>query len=78
MSKSVEIDDELFASLERLASSKGASVGVVVEQALRAVVPAGLQGRFTQRVHDFGGHLESPWTVLSEIESDAYTIRQKK
>ena len=28
--------------------------------------------RFTQRVHDFGTHIETPWTLLADIESEEH------
>ena len=73
MSKSVNINELLFSDLERTARSQGISVTGFIEQTLRAAVPSPSTGPFTQRVHDFGVHLEAPWTVLSEIETDAYT-----
>lgn len=78
MSKNLEIDEQLLASLQSAASAKGLSLEYYVEQALRASLPAAAQGRFSQRVHDFGSHLESPWTVLAEVESDAYAKLYKK
>jgi hypothetical protein len=78
MSTSVDLDDRLFVDLQRAARGKGIPVRAFIEQALRDLLPAPTNGPFVQRVHDFGAHLESPWTVLSEIESDAYTSSDAK
>jgi hypothetical protein len=31
---------------------------------------------FTQKVHDFGTHLESPWTLLADLETNAAVMRK--
>ena len=76
MIKRLEIDDALGAQLEAAAKARGISMHEFMRQALRqavstpahAVAPA----RFVQRVHDFGTHIESPWTVLVDIETEEH------
>ena len=73
---SLEIDDALAAQLESAAKARGISTREFIRGALQhalkepgaSVKPA----RFVQRVHDFGTHIESPWTILVDIESEEH------
>ena len=43
-----------------------------VEQAKFATPPV-----FTQKVHDFGVHLDSPWSLLADLETNAAVMLEK-
>jgi len=74
MIKRLEIDDALGAQLEAAAKACGISMHDFMRHALRQAVSTAGQlvapARFVQRVHDFGTHIESPWTVLVDIETE--------
>ena len=76
MITNLEIDDTLAAELESAAKARGISTREFIRSALRqAVNSPGVPvkpAKFVQRVHDFGTHIESPWTILVDIESDEY------
>jgi hypothetical protein len=76
MMTNLEIDDSLAAEIESAAKERGVSTREFIRNALRKAVAApGVKVkpmRFEQRVHDFGTHIESPWTILVDIESEEY------
>ena len=80
----VDLPDDLLQRVEASAREQGISFREFVASALQAAVaPApgkrsSRPRRFSQRVHNFGTHLESPWTVLAELETDEYTGRKQK
>lgn len=75
----LELETDLFSQIEAAAKSRGLGFDQFVIEALRSAVaqtkPA-MPSSFIQRVHDFGAHLESPWTVLAEIETNAAVMRK--
>ena len=80
----VDLPDELLQRVEAAAREQGVPFREFVAAALQTAVssPGGKRSTrsrsFSQRVHDFGTHLESPWTVLAELETDKYTSRDSK
>ena len=76
MMLNLELDEALVAQLENTARAHGVSAREFIRAALlRAAAgpaPAPCCVLFSQKVHDFGAHIESPRTILSEIESDEY------
>ncbi len=73
---SLEIDDVLAGQLESAAKAQGISpsefIRGALQQALKDGAPNVKPARFVQRVHDFGTHIESPWTILVDIESEEH------
>lgn len=73
---SLDIDDALAAEIEAAAKLRGMTLRDFIRAALRQAVsmpaPLAVPGQFVQRVHDFGVHVESPWTVLADLETDEY------
>ena len=80
----VDVPDDLLQRVEAAAREQGVPFREFVAAALQAAVasPGGRRSRrfrgFSQRVHDFGTHLDSPWAVLAELETDEYTSRKLK
>jgi hypothetical protein len=78
----VDLDDKLAADLETAAKARGLSMREFIRMALRQAtdspLPAGGPARFTQRVHDFGTHIESPWTSLADIETEEYFLKYNR
>jgi hypothetical protein len=76
MTTNLDIDDALAAQLDAAAKARGISTRDFIRNALRQALSTGGQSvkptRFVQRVHDFGTHIESPWTVLVDIESEEH------
>jgi hypothetical protein len=71
----VDLKEELLGRAEASAKAQGVSFREFVAAALEnAVVNSRptTPRRFVQRTHDFAAHLESPWTVLAEVEGEAY------
>jgi hypothetical protein len=72
----LEIDDKLAAQLESAAKALGISTREYIRSALRqALAESGASvkpARFVQRVHDFGTHIDNPWTILVDIESEEH------
>ena len=74
----IDLPDELLQRVQGAAREQGIPFREFVANALQmaaATARPRLATFFSQRVHDFGAHLESPWTVLSEIETDDATRR---
>jgi hypothetical protein len=76
MITSLEIDDALAAQLESAAKARGITTRDFIRGALTQAVSAPLRKltptRFGQPVHDFGTHVESPWTILVDTEVEEY------
>ena len=76
----LEIEDELMDQAESSAKAQGVSFDEFVKQALRGAVA---QTKFTvpkifeQKVHDFGVDVESPWSVLADLETNAAVMMRK-
>lgn len=77
MRGTVEIEPDLAAKVEAVAKSRGLSVREFVSAALRQAIaaPAGQPAQFVQKAHDFGVHLECPWTILADMETEEYVRR---
>jgi hypothetical protein len=75
----LEMEGELLAQVESAARGQGLEFKEFVNNALRdavgqaKIVPP---SSFTQKVHDFGTHLESPWTVLADLETNSAVLRK--
>jgi len=81
MITNLDIDDALAAQLESAAKARGISTREFIRNALRQAlsVPAQvIPTRFVQRAHDFGTHIESPWTLLVDIESEEHFRKDRK
>jgi hypothetical protein len=77
----VDLPDDLLLQVQAAAREQGVPFRDFVAHALRGAASAPRPASskpFVQRAHDFGVHLESPWTVLAEIETDDYTRRFRK
>jgi hypothetical protein len=75
MTLNVEMDETLAASIEAAAKARGVSQRDFVRQALQHAASQPVTARcapFFQKVHDFGAHVETPWSVLAELESEEY------
>jgi len=81
MITNLEIDNRLAAQLESAAKARGISTRQFIREVLRQAVanptPSPAPTRFVQKVHDFGTHIETPWTILVDIESEGYTHNRK-
>lgn len=77
----IDLPDDLFQRVEASAREQGIGFREFVAGALQSALALPRPARpktFAQRVHDFGTHLESPWTALAEVETDDYTSRYRK
>jgi hypothetical protein len=75
MITSLNIEDQLLADAEAAAKAQGKSFRDYVQEALRislATQRGGRPARFAQRSADLGVHIESPWSVLAEVENEEY------
>jgi hypothetical protein len=76
MMTNLEIENSLAAELEAAAKARGISTRDFIRHAiLQAIQNPGafhLPNPFVQQVHDFGTHIESPWTVLVDLETEEY------
>jgi hypothetical protein len=76
MITNLEIDDALAAELESAAKARGISAREFIRAALRQALKQSARNvkpaRFTQPVHDFGTHIETPWTLLVDIEGEEH------
>lgn len=82
MKPRVEIDDELAAQLESAAKARGMSfrdfvTGVLKDSATQVTVSPP-PPPYVLRTFDFGVHIESPWTVLADLESQEYAPKVNK
>jgi hypothetical protein len=75
----MEVEGDLISQAEAAAKARGLAFHEFVSVALRSAV-AQTQftppSAFTQKVHDFGAHLESPWSLLAELETNAAVMRK--
>ena len=82
MITNLEIDDSLATLVESAAKARGISTREFIRTALRQAVatPGAIvkPARFEQRVHDFGTHIESPWTLLVDTESEEYFLKNSR
>jgi hypothetical protein len=82
MITNLELEDSLASQLESAAKARGISTREFIRSALRQAVEtphaSGEKTRFVQKVHDFGSHLESPWTILVDIESEEYVRKYSR
>src|SRR5687768_3716569 len=80
----VDLPDELLQKIQASASEQGVPFREFVATALQAAATGAKNSgpahrrAFSQRVHDFGVHLDNPWTALAEIETEDYTSRDRK
>ena len=75
----LEIGGDLLTQAEAAARAQGIEFKEFVNTALRAAVAQAqfvAPTAFTQKVHDFGTHLESPWTLLADLETNAAVMRK--
>lgn len=78
MSIPLNIEENLFRKLDALSKARGTTIQKCIEELIEstgsglesAVLPK--SGRFVQKVCDLGAHIENPWTLLAELESEAY------
>ena len=76
----VEVEDALVAQTEAAAKQQGVSYKEFIRTALQSAVAEARFSTppvFTQKVHDFGIHLESPWSLLADLETDAALMVEK-
>ncbi len=74
----VDLPDDVLQQVQAVARAQGIPFRDFVANALKAAAElpsAAASKSFVQKAHDFGTHLESPWTVLAEIETEDYTRR---
>ena len=80
----VDLPDELLQQIQASAREQGVPFREFVANALEVAANRPKSRRpahsraFSQRVHDFGVYLDSPWTALAEIETEDYTSRDRK
>ena len=70
---SLEMDETLVESVDAAAKARGVSSREFIRQALQhaASLPVSAPcAPFFQKTHDFGAHVETPWTLLAELESE--------
>ena len=75
----LEIDGNLLSEVEAAARAQGIDFKEFVHTALRNAVSHAqfiTPAPFSQKVHDFGLHLESPWTLLADLETNAAVMRK--
>ena len=75
----LEIEGDLLTRVEAVARTQGIEFKEFVNAALQnAVAQAKFvpPAHFSQKVHDFGTHLESPWTLLADLETNAVVMRK--
>lgn len=82
MKPRVEIEDELATRLESAAKARGMSFKDYVSGVLKDSVAQNTATPppppYACRTFDFGVHIESPWTVLAELESQEYAPKANK
>lgn len=82
MKPRVEIDDNLASRLESAAKARGMSFKEFVSGILKDSVAqdsvAPPPPPYVCRTYDFGVHIESPWTVLADLESQEYAPKANK
>lgn len=82
MIANIEIEDALVAQLETAAKSRGLSFRAylteVLTKAANSPAPLTALQPYVMKTHDFGAHIESPWTLVVDLESDEYLRRLAK
>ena len=76
----VEVEDALLAQSETAAKQQGVNFKEFVSTALKSAVAQAKFATppvFTQKVHDFGTHLECPWSLLADLETSAAMLMEK-
>ena len=79
MLTTLDLDASLLARIDAAAQARGISTREFIREALRQALedaprPHVLQP-FVQRVHDFGTHIETPWTILADMETEEHARR---
>jgi hypothetical protein len=75
MNFNLELETNLAASVDAAAKARGVSSREFIRQALQHAAAQPVSARcapFFQKAHDFGAHVETPWTVLAELETDEH------
>jgi hypothetical protein len=75
----LDVSGELMTQVETAAKARGVSFQEFVTNALSSAVAQTkivAPRTFSQKVHDFGTHLENPWTLLSDLETSAALARK--
>lgn len=75
----LEVDGDLITQAEAAAKARGLAFNEFVVVALRSAVAQTKftpPSAFTQKTHDFGAHLESPWSLLADLETNATVTRK--
>lgn len=75
----MEVEGNLITQAEAAAKARGLGFNEFVSVALRSAVAQTKftpPSSFTQKVHDFGSHLESPWSLLAELETNGAVVRK--
>lgn len=82
MIKNLEIDEAVLKQLEAIAKARAMSlrnlIREILSDAAKDAIPLCCPTRFTQKTHDFGAHIEAPWTLLGELESEEYVGKDRK
>jgi hypothetical protein len=82
MMTNLEIDEALASEVETAAKTRGVSTREFIRSALQQAIEAPFvpakPAPYVQRVHDFGTHIESPWTILVDIESEEYVLKYSR
>lgn len=78
MSTRVDLDDELVERLRTVAKSRGISLREYIQELLQecvsreaSLIPT--REVYKQKTFDLGAHLETPWAVLVDLETEEYT-----
>jgi hypothetical protein len=68
--------DELAEKLQAVAKARGMTlrelIPTLLEQAVAAPASPSTPSRYVLKTHDFGAHIEQPWTVFADLESQEY------
>ena len=75
----LEVSGDLMTQVEMAAKAQGVSFQEFVTNALSSAVAQTkvvAPRTFSQKVHDFGAHIESPWSLLSDLETSAALVRK--
>jgi hypothetical protein len=79
MLTTLDLESSLLARIEAAAQARGISTREFIREALRQALEDAPGTRtlqpFVQRVHDFGIHIESPWTILADMETEDHARR---
>ena len=75
----LEMEGDLLTHTETAAKARGLSFDEFITVALRsAIAQTGFTtpSDFSQKVHDFRTHLENPWSLLADLETNAAVMRK--